>query len=167
LQPWHFIVIADEDVKASLKPHTDNQPQTTDASHLVVLCMKTAIDAQHVDRHIRQVIQTRGVTQESLQAYRERLLSAAAGMSRSAYRPWAANQVYLAAGILLATAAYLHIDACPMEGFDAKAYDKVLNLKQKGLHAVLLVAMGYRSESDQKAKYKKVRFDSADVISTI
>lgn len=167
LQPWHFIVIRNKELKAALKPHTDGQAQAVDASHLVVLCMKTAIDVEHVDRHIRHVVNVRGATEASLQRYRERLLSASLGMSRAAYRPWAANQVYLALGMLLATAAYMGIDACPMEGFDAKAYDKMLDLKAKGLHAVVVVALGYRSADDEKGKTKKVRFDAADVISTI
>ena len=37
LQPWKFLVITDPAVRAELRPHSWNQSQITDCSHLVVL----------------------------------------------------------------------------------------------------------------------------------
>jgi nitroreductase len=38
LQPWKFLVVTNEQVRAKLRPLSWNQGQITDASHLVVLC---------------------------------------------------------------------------------------------------------------------------------
>lgn len=167
LQPWHFVVISNKELREKLKPITDGQAQATDASHMVVLCIKNKIDESHIDAHIRSSAEARGVSVESLQKYRERLLTTPETKSPATYRHWATAQAYLAAGMLLATAAYMGIDSCPMEGFDAKAYDKELGLKKRGLHAVLVITLGYRSMDDERATTKKVRFDRSDVISQL
>ena len=77
---------------------------------------------------------------------------------------WAAEQTYLALGTMLAVAASLHIDACPMEGFSPNTYDEILGLPAKGLHAVALCTLGYRAEDDATASYAKVRLEEQDVI---
>ena len=40
LQPWKFLVITDAAIRAELRPHSWNQSQITDCSHLVVLLKK-------------------------------------------------------------------------------------------------------------------------------
>ena len=70
---------------------------------------------------------------------------------------WSIKQAYLAMGNLLTVCAVEKIDACPMEGFNPKAYDRVLNLKDHGLSSVLVMPIGYRSEDDMFAGLKKVR----------
>jgi hypothetical protein len=42
------------------------------------------------------------------------------------------KQCYIALGSLLSSAAILE-SCCPMEGFDSKAYDKILGLEALGL----------------------------------
>ena len=37
LQPWHFFVITNPEIKAELLPHSWNQAQVTECSHFVVL----------------------------------------------------------------------------------------------------------------------------------
>lgn len=45
-----------------------------------------------------------------------------------------------------------------MEGFDAEKFDSLLELKEKKLKSVVLLALGYRDEDkDYLAKLKKVR----------
>ena len=62
------------------------------------------------------------------------------------------------------TAALLNIDACPIEGIDPPAYDRILQLEGSGYATVASVALGYRSSEDKYQLLKKVRFDSDDVI---
>ena len=40
LQPWKFLVITDPELRAQLRPHSWNQSQITECSHLVVLLKK-------------------------------------------------------------------------------------------------------------------------------
>ena len=58
---------------------------------------------------------------------------------------------------MLTVCALEGIDACPMEGFIPDEYDRVLDLKSKGLKSVLLMPIGYRSENDPFAAMAKVR----------
>ena len=44
------------------------------------------------------------------------------------------KQAYIALGVLLAAAAEMGIDACPMEGFDAAQFDEILGLKDLGFN---------------------------------
>jgi len=78
---------------------------------------------------------------------------------------WMEKQVYLALGTLLLGAAALGIDACPMEGFDAKGLDAELDLHRQGFSSTVLVALGYRSEQDFNAGLPKSRL-SQDKIFT-
>jgi nitroreductase/dihydropteridine reductase len=61
-------------------------------------------------------------------------------------------------GTALIAAAALKVDATPMEGFDPKLFDEVLNLSEKGLHASVIVSLGYRDAiNDYLASMRKVR----------
>ncbi len=79
-------------------------------------------------------------------------------------KEWAINQAYLALGNLLTICAAEKIDACPMEGFESKAYDDVLNLKEKGISSALVLPIGYRAEDDKFADFKKVRRPQEETI---
>jgi nitroreductase len=71
---------------------------------------------------------------------------------------WAARQSYIALGTGLIAAAAEGVDATPMEGFNADALDKLLDLPAKGLRSTLILALGYRDEEkDFLAKAQKVR----------
>jgi len=64
-------------------------------------------------------------------------------------------------GFLMAAAAAVGVDACPMEGISAAEYDKLLGLTERGYTAAAAVAVGYRAADDSNATLKKVRFDPA------
>ncbi|MEQ8626815.1 nitroreductase family protein [Ekhidna sp.] len=72
-------------------------------------------------------------------------------------KSWSEKQTYLALNNLIIACADRQIDACPMEGFDKKAYNRILGLDELGLNASVIAPIGYRSEKDQTQKRKKVR----------
>src|SRR5205085_11219306 len=49
LQPWRPFVITDPQVRQRLRPVAYDQPQITDASHLVVFAAKLKVTEQDVD----------------------------------------------------------------------------------------------------------------------
>ena len=63
--------------------------------------------------------------------------------------------------------ATLRIDTTPMEGFDAKGYDEVLNLSAQNLNATLVVPMGYRHAEDSNQHLAKVRRSFEELFETI
>jgi nitroreductase len=85
-------------------------------------------------------------------------------MSDEDRRAWNTRQVYIALGQLMACAATLGIDSCPMEGISATGYDRVLGLENSGHATIVACALGYRSESDKYATAPKARFEKTRVI---
>jgi nitroreductase len=168
LQPWKFIVVTNPAVRAKLLPASYGQAQITDASHLVVFTAKKNFNESDVDAFINHTAATRRVSAESLAPFRGMLVGGIVqSMDEPARDAWARNQVYIALGNLLTSAALLGIDACPMEGFDRAQYDEILGLKTKGLTTAVIAAVGYRSPTDKYAGASKVRFPKEQVFTRI
>jgi nitroreductase len=70
----------------------------------------------------------------------------------------AARQAYIGMSAALIAAAFEEVDSTPMEGFDPKALDEILDLRARGLRSVAIVPLGYRAdEGDWLVNLKKVR----------
>ena len=166
LQPWHFVTISDPALRQSLREHSWNQPQVVEASHFVVLAAKTSIDEAYVSAFIKRAASARGVPEASLDGYRGMITGFVEALcAPGAIESWCTNQLYLALGMLLTSAALLGIDACPLEGIDRAAYDKALGLPGHGLSAKVAVALGYRADDDALATLPKVRLPAQSVFS--
>ncbi|BDD10586.1 NAD(P)H-dependent oxidoreductase [Fulvitalea axinellae] len=164
LQAWKFVVVKNPEIRQSLVEHSWNQQQVADASHLIVLCRQSTIDAGDVDRFIAEIAETRNLPVEALGEYSEMMKGFVGNFDEATASAWMTKQLYIALGNLLTSAAVLGIDACPMEGFNPVAYDEILGLEEKGLNSVLVVPVGYRAEDDAYAGLKKVRRATEDVI---
>lgn len=163
LEPWKFLIINNKSVRAELRKNSWDQSKVTDASHLIVLCTRTDLNEAFIHAFIERVAQTRGISTEDLKGYQKMVLGAITGRPQQELTEWSKKQVYLALGTLLTACAVKKIDACPMEGFDAAAYDKILDLNAKNLTATVVCAIGYRGEDDY-AKMKKTRFPKSQVF---
>jgi len=158
LQPWRPFVILDPEVRQRLRPVAHNQPQITDASHLVVFAAKLKISEPDVAELIERVAQQRKLPKEKLAQYRDNIIGDVVNGPRAKLAAdWSARQAYLGLGVLLSSAAQLGIDACPMEGFDPSKFDEILGLPGQGYSAVVLCTLGYRDANDPYAALAKVR----------
>jgi nitroreductase len=155
LQPWKFYVITSQAVKDQLTPVSWNQKQVSDCSHLIVLTAKKKIGPAYLAAYVDDIVATRGTPKDALKGMHDMILGFAEG--HPAPLDWSKNQVYIALGTLLQTAALLSVDACPMEGLDKEAYDKILNVDPDYTTAVAC-PLGYRAATDKYASFKKVRF---------
>ncbi len=164
LQPWKFVVVHDPVLRKELKPHAHNQPQITDADTLIVFCALKNIDEKYVKRFIDSIVQVRAVPKESLAGYEQMMLDLIKGKGPEEIVQWMKQQVYIALGFFLAECSHRKIDACPMEGFDPKKFDEILELPKAGLESVVLCTIGYRASDDHYAALKKVRFDKNEVF---
>lgn len=167
LQPIRLLVIQNKAIQEKLVAHSYGQRQVADASHLLILCVETNIDSRFIESHFKRVADIRGTSEEILNPFKQLLIQRFNKMSADQIRRWAVNQAYLALGKLLAVCAYAQIDSCPMEGFDSEAYDKVLQLNEKGLTSVLVFPVGVRAADDKFATFKKVRRAEEDVVLTL
>lgn len=162
LQPWKFVIVTDKATKAKLPEHSWGQKQPEECCHLVVICALEEMTEAYIDSYISSIASTRGVSKESLKGYGDMMH----GFNKNPMdkNVWMEKQCYIALGTLLTAAAAIGVDACPMEGFDAKAYSEILGLKEKGLRPVVVCPLGYRAADDKYAQLPKVRFESDEKI---
>jgi nitroreductase / dihydropteridine reductase len=165
LQPYKIIVVEDEATKKLLQPAAYNQPQITEASHLLVFAAYENITAQHIDDYMQLQATVKKVAPETLAPFKERLVNSILPRTKEENFNWAAKQAYIALGTALIAAANETVDATPMEGFDPLAFDEILGLKELGLKSVALLVLGYRDEAnDFLANAPKVRKDMKDFV---
>lgn len=167
LQPYHFFVIEDSEVRSKLRKASWNQSQITDASYLLVLANKPTFDDSLVDNYIDNIIETRGVTKKDVEGYSQMMKGALLGLPDEQKKSWTSEQTYIALGNLMTIAAEMEIDTCPMEGFDKAQYNEILGLNDKNLNASVVLAVGYRADNDETQNYPKVRYSREQIITHI
>ena len=158
VQPYRAVIVTDPELRKTLRQAAWNQPQVTDATEIVVFAAKDNVSEEDVDVFIRDTAGQRGMSEDSLKAYRDIIVGDVVNGPRGKWSgEWAARQCYIALGFLLNAAMVHHVDATPMEGFDPAAFTKILELDKLGYHAVVMCAVGYRAHDDWLAPLKKVR----------
>lgn len=167
LQPWKAYVVTNKEIRSKLKIAAYNQPQVSDASHLVIFTARKDISEKYIDSYLATVKKVRNQKDEDVAGYRKMLLGSALGKTEEQIKEWCARQAYIALGFLLETAAIMQIDACPMEGFDTNQFDTILGLDKTDYASVAMVAIGYRSESDKYAQAPKVRFCKDELFTKV
>lgn len=161
-QPWHFVIVNSEQAKKRILPAiTDfNLPRITDASHIVVFCVKESLDEQHLKNLLAQEEHDGRFPSPDIKVAQDKgrhffvNLNSATPESQFA---WASKQTYIALGQLLLAAATLGIDSTPIEGFDANKMDEILGLKAQGLKSIVVAALGYHHPNDVNAIRPKSR----------
>ncbi len=164
LQPWKFVVVKDPAIRQKLHEAAYNQSKVIDASHFIVLCSMENITPELADRYVESVAKARNVSMESLAALLKSRRGFIEGSTKEELSTWASNQVFIALGVLLTTAAAMNIDAGPMGGFDDEKFDEILGLKELGLKSRVACAIGYRAADDHAANHPKARFDKPEVV---
>jgi len=156
-QPWRFIFVSNEDVKAELAKYSfHNEEKVKDASHIVVF---SVID--EVALFEKQIAEN---LPEGAIAYYNKNIKPG---TEEEIKAWMAHQLYLALGFFLSGAAALGVDSTPMEGIDTAEYDRVLNIE--GYKTLFAVALGYRDPEDfnQPSVKPKSRLAIDNVIFSI
>jgi nitroreductase len=157
LQPYKVLIIENAEIREQLKPVAWGQNQITDASQLIVFANKTQFGDAEIDSHIEKISQVRGIPVESISGYGDFMKSKITPLEDGVKNTWTSKQTYLALANLISAAAELRIDVTPMEGFESEAFNEILGLKEKGLNASVIAAIGYRHDDDLTQLYKKVR----------
>ncbi len=172
-QPWHFVIAGSEEAKqrfakATHGPYASNALKITQASHVIAFCAKTNIDNDYLLKLLEnEKADGRFDSQQAQDAMHK---------GRSFYvnkhlydlkdaQHWMEKQIYLALGTALIGAATLDIDAVPIEGFDTNVFDAEFSLREQGYSSVVLLALGYHSESDFNANLPKSRWPEEKIFS--
>jgi nitroreductase len=158
LQPFSIISVSDRDLLEKIQPIAHNQPQITEASHLLVFAAWDNVTPEQIEKVFDQVIQERNLPADALDKYKSFLTTHFGSLSQEERFNSAARQAYIAFGVAIVAAAEQQVDATPMEGFRPAELDRLLGLREKGLRSVALLALGYRdTANDWLANLKKVR----------
>lgn len=164
LQLMKLVVVENRKLREELVSASYGQNQVKDSSHLFVLCREENVTKDHIESYMSNIAGTRSVEIEKLNPFKNAIEQAVLPKTDEEKSDWMGRQVYIALGNLLTSCAILGVDSCPMEGFVPDEYDRILDLKSKGLKSVLVVPVGYRASDDFNAQNKKVRRDSADFL---
>lgn len=165
LTPYRIILVEDEATKKAMSPHCYNQPQIVESGAILVFANKTEINESTVDEFVAEIAEQRGVPVEALKDYEGYMKGAITPRSQEDLQVWAAKQTYIALGFALVAAASEEVDATPMEGFNPDGLDEVLGLKALGLHASVILPLGYRdAANDYLSNAKKVRTTADKLI---
>jgi nitroreductase/dihydropteridine reductase len=164
-QSWHFIVASTQAGKARIAVATQeafayNQPKVLNASHVIVLCTRTDMTQTHLNAVLEQDAQAGRFRSEEAKVTQDKSRRHYVNLHRYDQKDlqhWMEKQTYLALGTLLLGTASLGIDATPMEGFDFRALDAELGLREQGFTSLVLVSLGYRDETDFNASLPKSR----------
>ncbi|NRT16389.1 nitroreductase [Flavobacterium sp. 28A] len=167
LQLYKVLIIESDDVKAKLIAAAYGQTQITDASHIFVFANQTNVGDVEIESYIKNISETRGIPTDALVGFSDLMKGAVSGMTEEFKNIWTTKQTYLALGNLLNAAAELHIDATPMEGFNAAQFNEILGLDKLNLNAAVIAPVGYRHNEDDTQHYKKVRKSNEDLFITL
>ena len=145
MEAWKFLVITNDELKAKLRPACWDQVQITSCSHLVVLL--AGIDSVKVESgEVEKRFARREMPKETLDFYMglyAEHLKETLSSDENIYS-WTSKQSYIAAGNMMSAAAVLGIDSCPIEGFDKKQIENILNLDTTKYQLSLVLPFGYR-----------------------
>lgn len=164
LQPLKLLVIQNKELQQRLMEASYNQKQVGTASHVLVICIEKAVGKEFIENYFKTVQDIRKTPDEILHPFKESLIGNFEQKPIDDIKIWATHQAYLVLGTLLTVCAVEEIDSCPMEGFDAKRYNEILELEKFNLDAVLTLPVGYRAPDDFFAELKKVRRPIEDTV---
>jgi len=164
-EPWHFIVVQDQELRELLKPVAWGAPLKLDtASHFILgLSMKASMtkwDADYIMHMLKEVKQLPDDAVEMYSTfYREFQERDFKLDNDKKLFDWASKQTYIALGNMMTAAALNGIDSCPIEGFHQEKAEALLRAKfgidtdQYGLS--FMVAFGYRKENPPHPKSRR------------
>lgn len=162
MEPWQILVIQSPEKRELFRPFSwgasgvfnGTAGQLGTASHFVVFLAHTGATMSHESdypmTHAREVKQ---LPEEALEGFN----AAYAKFQKEDFRldsdreitNWSARQAYIALGNMMTAAAFMEIDSCPIEGFDAGEASAVLEehfgIDPKLCKPAVMAAFGYRA----------------------
>ena len=147
MQPYHFYVVTNQDIKDKIQAVAWNQPQVGTCSHLIVFAARTDLSTLK-EEFFSGLSGGNPEVRAHLKGYEDMVGGFVEWKTdEKDIIMWAAKQTYIAHGFALAAAAELQIDSCAMEGFDPVAVGEILGLpaSQK---ALVMLPIGYRAPTE-------------------
>ncbi len=164
LQPLQMVVVTDTTKKQALVASAYGQAHVADNSALVVLAARTDIDEAYITEYTNRIEAIRGLPAETTYGFKNMMVNDLTNRTLEARLVWAQKQAYIVLGTLMAAASELKIDNHALEGFNAAEFNEILGLEVHNLTATVILALGYRADSDATQNYPKVRKPINDIV---
>jgi len=145
IQPWKIKVVSASRIKASLRPHANDQSQITTCSHLLVFCANMEFESV-IDKVLGGMEQS-GVPKAMVTQYGTMIKGYIGSMTPDHRMGFAREQIHIALANAVNGAKSLGFDSCPMGGFDPAAFSEVLFLPEEYV-PVVLCAIGYAADTE-------------------
>lgn len=141
IQHWRFVQVRDPALRSEIRKASWGQPQVTDASLLLVVCMDLKAWDKNPQRYSRNApshIQDHMVT-----GIREYYTN-----NEQAQRDEGMRSASLAAMSIMLLAREMGYDSCPMDGFDFDVVARLIRLPQD--HAIcMMIAIGKKMQESR------------------
>ncbi len=141
-QPWRFLVLRDPRQRARLREAAFDQPKITEAPVVVVAFAPREAWKETADEILRAAAASAGSTARDPAKIKS---SAFAFLDKLDRATWLNRQVMIAFTYLMLAAEVLGWDTAPMEGFEAAAVRRALDLPEDA-EVVALLAIGRAKE---------------------
>ena len=144
MEPWRFLSVGDDALKARLRPLCWDQPQITTCSDLLLVKSIVAPLAPG-SRYSREMLSRRELPRKQIDAYCDIYDTFAAHkLATEGLFCWSSRQCYIAAANMMTAATALGVDSCPIEGFEKEKIEALLQMDPAEEQLALIVAFGYR-----------------------
>lgn len=160
LQPFYVAVVRDQLTKEKLQAAGWGQVQFPTSTAVLVFIARSNVSAR-VDQMLAEMSGGDAAKRAGLKEFEGMLKGFAAGLSPADGKTWAQKQCYIALGFGLAACAELGIASCPMEGFAAPEFDKILGLPEGDFSTVVLTV---GNADDQTTVFPQFRFPQSDLF---
>lgn len=165
-EPWKFVVVQNEELRNKLKEFTwGAQGTLPTASHFVIVLARKSkgmkYDSEYIKHMMNDVKELPADVQEVYGGFYEKFQKEDFNLLESdrTIFDWASKQTYIALANMMTGAAYMGIDSCPTEGFDAalteKFLEEELNIDTKEYGASVMVPFGYRKDEPKREKVRQ------------
>ncbi|MFT4223444.1 nitroreductase family protein [Dysgonomonas sp.] len=167
MQVFKVLVIENEKLKQQIFDEACEQQPVTACSHLLVFATGTQITEKYLDNYFDLIERKRNPSKDWLNKYRKKIESFK-DKNFESLEDWLARQVYIALGFACVAAANERVDSVPIEGFDKNELNRILNLPEQHLSAVVMLPLGYKDpEKDWMNNQPKVRKEAKDLFEVI
>ncbi|WP_027388237.1 nitroreductase family protein [Chryseobacterium gregarium] len=147
IQPYRLFVIKNRELRQRLGEGSFNA-QIHASSHLLVFAGFNKITDDYITDYVEMTERQRNLEKGGLKILEDILIGYFSTQTPEQHAIWSDKQAYIGLGTALIAAAELKVDSTPMEGFDPKLFDEVLGLSEKGLHASVIMSLGYRDAAN-------------------
>lgn len=157
LEPWKFLVVQNQNLRDKIKEFSwGAKGQLPTASHFVIILARKRhqmiYDSPYIDKMFRQKQLPQDIVDMYRQFYKDFQISDFDLLqSDRAIFDWACKQTYIALANMMTGAAYMGIDSCAIEGYDAASADRFakdeLGVDMDKFGISVMVAFGYRKNA--------------------